>query len=187
MGKKKVGETKESKEGSDQRPGSTRSGVNYQPQQPTAQDASDEPHTAASATAETEQGKGDDWISELGALDTTLELLGALELREKYSPYWKEPDWDPRALTFAEIERAYEASRDEWRERTGESSLAWLEVLVSHSSLDGEGRMAIERAAREVQEDLDNILVPASKPQLLQACLRNRYHRGESQGGKTGT
>jgi hypothetical protein len=31
MGKKKARETKESKEGSDQRPGSTRSGVNYQP------------------------------------------------------------------------------------------------------------------------------------------------------------
>ncbi len=97
MGKKKAGKTKESKEEDDQRPGGTGSGRNYQPQQPTAQDASDEPHTAASATAETAQGTGDDWISE----------LGALELREKYSPYWKEPDWDPRALTLAKEERAY--------------------------------------------------------------------------------
>ena len=111
-----------------------KTGPTTRAQQPTAEDTSDEPHTAASCGelqfAETAQGTGGDWISELCA------KLTSLELREKYSPYWKEPDWDPGALTYAETERAYEASRDEWRERTGHGSLVWRKVLVSHSSLD---------------------------------------------------
>ena len=208
MGKKKAGKTEESQKEDDPRPGSTRSGVNYQPrtsepsaergaaictkghltprafsllkqekgeddktgpttraQQPTAQDTSDEPHTAASCGelqfAETAQGTGDDWISELCA---KLSATADLDEEPQWDLYgWVQKESHPTWKDTSSGKREFDSEWDDWtyERRCNDEALsgdtfneelwAWLQHLIAQSNMTEEERRRLTWAVRDLR------------------------------------
>ena len=132
---------------------------------PTAQDASDEPHTAASCgelqVAETAQGTGDDWISELCA---KLSATADLDEEPQWDLYgWVQKESHPTWKDTSSGKREFDSEWDDWtyERRCNDEALsgdtfneelwAWLQHLIAQSNMTEEERRRLTWAVRELR------------------------------------
>ena len=142
-----------------------KTGPTTRAQQPTAQDTSDEPHTAASCGelqfAETAQGTGDDWISELCA---KLSATADLDEEPQWDLYgWVQKESHPTWKDTSSGKREFDSEWDDWtyERRCNDEALsgdtfneelwAWLQHLIAQSNMTEEDRRRLTWAVRDLR------------------------------------
>ena len=142
-----------------------KTGPTTRAQQPTAQDTSDEPHTAASCGelqfAETAQGTGDDWISELCA---KLSATADLDEEPQWDLYgWVQKESHPTWKDTSSGKREFDSEWDDWtyERRCNDEALsgdtfneelwAWLQHLIAQSNMTEEERRRLTWAVRDLR------------------------------------
>ena len=142
-----------------------KTGPTTRAQRPTAQDTSDEPHTAASCGelqfAETAQGTGDDWISELCA---KLSATADLDEEPQWDLYgWVQKESHPTWKDTSSGKREFDSEWDDWtyERRCNDEALsgdtfneelwAWLQHLIAQSNMTEEERRRLTWAVRELR------------------------------------